>query len=78
MRVCSRIYFSFSLYGVSDFHHGTGSYPLPPQGLHEATLLMVSHPPLKGPCFFSASIPYAEQLGVYLHEGGKYGEMAYW
>lgn len=59
------------------FFYGTGSYPLPPHGLHEAILFKVSHPPLKGPCFFNASMPYAEHDGVYLHDGGKYGEIAY-
>jgi|OpeIllAssembly_1097287.scaffolds.fasta_scaffold947473_1 hypothetical protein len=66
------------LFLVYGYVQGTGSYPLPPHGLHEAILFMVSQPPLKGPCFLRASIPYAEQLGVYLHEGGKYGEIAYW
>ena len=37
--------------------HGTGSYPLPPQGLHDSTRLMVSQLPLKAPYFSKAWMP---------------------
>jgi hypothetical protein len=39
---------------------------------------MASQPPFAGPCFLTASIAYAEQLGEYLHEAIVKGEMAYW
>ena len=51
--------------------YGTGSYPLPPHGPHERNLLIVSLPPLKGPCFLIASIPYCEQVGEYRQDGAK-------
>jgi hypothetical protein len=38
----------------------------------------VSQPPLNGPYFLIASIPYWEQVGVYLHALGKTGEIRYW
>ncbi len=58
------------------FLYGTGSYPLPPQGLHDANRFKVNQPPLNGPCFLIASIPYVEHVGVYRHDGIKNGEMA--
>ena len=57
--------------------YGTGSYPLPPHGLQREILLIVSHPPLKGPYFVMASTPYAEHVGEYLQEGGSNGEIVY-
>ena len=44
--------------------YGTGSYPLPPQGLHLRMRLKASQPPLNGPYFFIASTAYCEQVGV--------------
>lgn len=38
-----------------DFIHGTGSYPLPPQGWQREILLIANHIPLNTPCFFNAS-----------------------
>jgi hypothetical protein len=38
----------------------------------------VSHPPLKGPYFFIASIPYCEQVGVNLQALGKTGDIRTW
>ena len=32
-------------------YYGTGSYPLPPQGLQRSIRFIVSHNPLNGPCF---------------------------
>ena len=52
-------------------HHGTGSYPCPPQGWQRNSRLMASQPPLIAPYFCSALIAYAEQLGLYLQVGGK-------
>ena len=54
--------------------HGTGSYPCPPQGWQRNSRLMASQPPLIAPYFCSAVIAYAEQLGLYLHVGGKMRE----
>ena len=44
--------------------YGTGSCPCLPHGPQESIRFSVSHPPLKGPYFWMASIPYWEQLGV--------------
>ena len=43
---------------------GTGSCPDLPQGWQLEILLTASHEPLKGPCFFIASIEYCEQVGL--------------
>ncbi len=56
---------------------GTGSYPLPPQGLQLKIRLVANHPPLKIPCFITASTAYWEQVGVYLQLGCSKGEIAY-
>ena len=53
----------------------TGSCPCPPQGWQEAILLSVKKPPLKGPYFLMAWIPYSEHDGMYLHEGLNKGEI---
>jgi hypothetical protein len=50
--------------GLINNIYGTGSYPCPPQGWQLETRLIVSHKPFIGPCFFKASIPYSEQVGV--------------
>ena len=70
---------------VSDFFYacfrafqGTGSYPLPPQGLHLRMRLKASHEPFNGPCFLMASTAYCEHVGVNLHEGGVNGDMQFW
>jgi len=77
--ICSFGRINWVLYGTIGLgFQGTGSYPLPPHGLQEAIRLNVNHPPFMGPCFLMASIPYTEQVGVYRHDGGRYGEMAYW
>lgn len=55
----------------------TGSYPLPPQGPHESSLFNPIQPPLKIPYLLMASMLYCEQVGVYLHELGKSGEILY-
>jgi len=70
------ICFIMKIFLICYLDYGTGSYPFPPHGWHERILFNVSQPPLNGPCFFNASMPYAEQVGVYLHEGGRYGEIA--
>ena len=58
-------------------YQGTGSYPQPPHGLHLATLRMVSHNPLTGPCLRNASRAYWEHVGVKRQLGGNSGEMLY-
>lgn len=57
---------------------GTGSWPWPPRGWHEAILLTPSQVPLKGPQMRNASSIYCEQVGVYLHAGGNMGEITHW
>lgn len=39
---------------------------------------MASQPPLKRPCFLSASKVYAEHVGLYLHVAGVKGEISNW
>lgn len=56
-------------------NYGTGSYPLPPHGLHLSMRHTASTRPLIGPCFLSACMAYSEHVGVNLHEGGVNGEM---
>jgi hypothetical protein len=58
--------------------HGTGSWPCPPQGWHLKIRRIVSHDPLNNPCFFSASTPYCEQVGVKRHCGPMSGEISFW
>jgi len=55
--------------------HGTGSYPLPPHGLHLSMRQMARASPLNGPCFRIACLAYSEQVGVKRQEGGVKGEM---
>ena len=50
--------------GIRPCAYGTGSYPLPPHGWQRQILLMPSHRPLTGPCFFKAWTMYSEQVGV--------------
>jgi hypothetical protein len=69
-------FFVFEL--LAQFNQGTGSWPCLPQGLQLAMRLMVSHPPLNAPCFLMASIPYCEQVGVYLQDAEVSGEIKYW
>ena len=57
--------------------YGTGSCPCLPQGWHLAILFAVNQPPLKGPCFFIASTPYCEHVGVNLQELPKSGDIKY-
>ena len=57
------------------YSYGTGSYPLPPQGWHRNIRFIANQNPLKGPCFFIASIAYCEHVGVYLHVGGNRGDI---
>ena len=56
---------------------GTGSYPLPPHGLHLRMRHIANANPLKGPCLSSACRAYSEHEGVNLHDGGVRGEMQY-
>lgn len=63
--------------GIPEGDHGKGSWPWPPQGLHERKRFKVSQPPLKGPYFRIACRPYSEQVGVYLHAGGISGDIAF-
>ena len=56
---------------------GTGSYPLPPQGWQLNIRLVANQRPFNGPCFFTACTAYSEHVGVYLHDGGFSGEIAY-
>ena len=55
--------FAFGL-SLFCFVSGTGSYPDPPQGLQLKMRLADKYVPLRGPCFFNASIVYCEQVGV--------------
>ena len=55
--------------------YGTGSYPEPPQGLQRRMRQMVSSSPFIGPCLRSASMAYAEQVGVKRQQAGLRGEM---
>lgn len=41
-----------------DVSHGTGSYPLPPQGWQRNRRFTASHKPFSGPCFCKASTAY--------------------
>lgn len=60
------------------FDYGTGSYPFPPQGLQLNMRLSDNQPPLKSPCFWSASKVYCEHVGVYLQLAGVKGEINIW
>lgn len=75
--VLSVFSFRVSLTGLPKMVHssGTGSYPLPPHGLHLAILLTLRKNPFIAPCFLKASREYCEQVGEYLHAGGVSGEM---
>ena len=55
--------------------HGTGSYPLPPQGWHLRIRLTPSHPPLNTPYLSTASTIYWLQVGVNRQDGGVKGDM---
>ena len=55
--------------------HGTGSYPLPPHGLHLNMRQTARASPLNGPCFRIACLAYSEQVGVKRQDGGVKGEM---
>ena len=57
------------------YYYGTGSYPLPPHGLHLSIRQMARANPLIGPCLRIACRAYSEQVGVKRHEGGVKGEM---
>jgi len=50
--------------------YGTGSYPLPPHGLHLNIRHIAKAIPLIGPCLISACLAYSEQVGVNLQDGG--------
>ena len=63
------------LYLSSILSYGTGSYPLPPQGLHLSIRHIARASPLKGPCFIIACLAYSEQVGVKRQEGGVKGEI---
>jgi len=58
--------------------HGTGSYPLPPQGWQRAILFIASHEPLKSPYFLSASNAYWLQVGWQRQAAGNIGDIAPW
>lgn len=55
--------------------YGTGSYPLPPHGLHLNMRHIASASPFMGPCFFNAWRAYSEHVGVNLHDGGVNGDI---
>jgi len=40
--------------------------------------LAVSQSPFSVPCLRNASMPYCEQVGVYLQLRGSHGDMANW
>lgn len=58
--------------------HGTGSYPLPPQGWQLLTRFSANQNPLNGPYFLNASNAYWLQVGVYLHLGPSHGLITSW
>ena len=60
------------------YYYGTGSYPLPPQGLHLKMRQIASPRPLTGPCFMMACFAYSLQVGVNLQEGPNRGDMHIW
>lgn len=70
------VLFSVVYYSLKKYY-GTGSYPLPPQGLQRSIRFIVSHNPFHGPYFRSASIAYCEQVGVNLHDGGVKGDIQF-
>ena len=45
-------------------YQGTGSYPEPPHGLQRRMRFMPNQPPLKIPCFITASTMYWLHVGV--------------
>lgn len=49
---------------------GTGSYPLPPHGLHRQMRHTARMNPFMGPCFMRACLAYSEQVGVKRQAGG--------
>ena len=59
----------FSLFPFP-FFGGTGSYPLPPQGLHLSMRQMAKSKPLMGPWMMRACRAYSEQVGVKRQAGG--------
>ena len=50
------------------FFSGTGSYPPRENGLHRKIRHRASILPLKAPNLSIASIPYSEQVGIYLQQ----------
>jgi len=70
-----------SIYFLSFFKSGAGSYPLfPPKifmGWHLKILLIPKKDPLKTPLSFNESIKYSEHVGRYLQFGEKKGEIKY-
>ena len=53
----------------------TGSYPPLLKGLHRSMRQIVIKEPRKAPYFAIASMPYCEQVGRYLQDGGSPGEI---
>ena len=72
------VQFSFPCCFLSRACHGTGSYPLPPQGWQRRILLTARYSPFTGPCFTRACRAYSEQVGVKRHDGGVNGDMHLW
>ena len=62
----------------SFLYQGTGSYPLPPHGLHLSMRQMARASPFIGPCFSIACRAYSEHVGTNRHDGGVYGVMKRW
>ncbi len=60
---------------VGDRFHGTGSYPLPPQGWQRHMRRMLSHSPFTAPCLRNASMAYWLHVGVKRQLGGNSGDM---
>lgn len=50
--------------------YGTGSYPLPPHGLHRKMRHTANANPLNGPCLMMACRAYSEHVGVNRQDGG--------
>ncbi len=60
------------------FFSGTGSKPPLAKGLHRIILFILSQSPFIGPYSIKASLQYSLQVGTYLHDAGRWGDMPIW
>jgi len=54
---------------------GTGSNPPGKSGLHRSMRYTLNQRALKNVCFWKDCMAYSEQEGLYLHAGGRSGEI---